>query len=198
MTGQGTETKRLPKAIREALPEELQAKTRIYAKDFPAELQRRGLATFRVGARAARGARPARLDPPPVPEVGLPVEREPGADRGRGRAARRLEGRRRVPQRLVAEREERASGRLGSSPSGTSRSSWSTSRRASRARVPPEVARDVVGPRARPVPRPQRRDVGGEGHHPGRALPLPLLARRAVRVGAAHPRGRRARRRRST
>jgi len=38
MTGQGTETKRLPKAIREALPEELQAKTRIYAKDFPAEL----------------------------------------------------------------------------------------------------------------------------------------------------------------
>jgi len=38
MTGQGTETKRLPKAIREALPEEMQAKTRIYAKDFPAEL----------------------------------------------------------------------------------------------------------------------------------------------------------------
>jgi uncharacterized protein YecE (DUF72 family) len=39
MTGQGTETKRLPKAIREALPEEQQAKTRIYAKDLPAELQ---------------------------------------------------------------------------------------------------------------------------------------------------------------
>src|SRR6186713_208109 len=38
MTGQGTETKRLPKAIREALPEELQAKSRIYTKDFPAEL----------------------------------------------------------------------------------------------------------------------------------------------------------------
>jgi uncharacterized protein YecE (DUF72 family) len=38
MTGQGTETRRLPKAIREALPEELQAKTRIYLKDFPAEL----------------------------------------------------------------------------------------------------------------------------------------------------------------
>src|SRR5918912_728594 len=30
MTGQGTETRRLPKPIREALPEELQAKTRIY------------------------------------------------------------------------------------------------------------------------------------------------------------------------
>jgi len=38
MTGQGTETKRLPKAIREALPAELGAKTRIYAKDLPAEL----------------------------------------------------------------------------------------------------------------------------------------------------------------
>src|SRR6266446_6252166 len=38
MTGQGTETKRLPKAIREALPPELQEKTRIYAKDFPDEL----------------------------------------------------------------------------------------------------------------------------------------------------------------
>jgi uncharacterized protein YecE (DUF72 family) len=38
MTGQGTETRRLPKAIREALPEDLQAKSRIYAKDLPAEL----------------------------------------------------------------------------------------------------------------------------------------------------------------
>src|SRR3954454_5430042 len=38
MTGQGTETRRLPKAIREALPDELQAKTRIYLKDFPAEI----------------------------------------------------------------------------------------------------------------------------------------------------------------
>src|SRR5919204_269076 len=38
MTGQGTESRRLPKVIREALPEDLQAKSRIYAKDFPAEL----------------------------------------------------------------------------------------------------------------------------------------------------------------
>src|SRR5437879_3050889 len=38
MTGQGTETRRLPKAIREALPPEMQEKTRIYAKDFPAEV----------------------------------------------------------------------------------------------------------------------------------------------------------------
>src|SRR6476661_5100537 len=47
MTGQGTETKRLPKAIREALPEELQAKSRIYLKDFPDELNAEVWRTFR-------------------------------------------------------------------------------------------------------------------------------------------------------
>jgi uncharacterized protein YecE (DUF72 family) len=47
MTGQGTETKRLPKAIREALPEELQAKSRIYLKDFPEELNGEIWRTFR-------------------------------------------------------------------------------------------------------------------------------------------------------
>jgi uncharacterized protein YecE (DUF72 family) len=38
MTGQGTETKRLPKAIRDELPPDVREKTRIYAKDLPAEL----------------------------------------------------------------------------------------------------------------------------------------------------------------
>ncbi len=38
LTGQGTETRRLPKPIREALPEELAAKSRIYLKDLPDEL----------------------------------------------------------------------------------------------------------------------------------------------------------------
>src|SRR6476469_351838 len=38
LTGQPTETKRLPKSIREVLPSELQAKPRIYAKDLPDEL----------------------------------------------------------------------------------------------------------------------------------------------------------------
>src|SRR5690348_7029278 len=47
MTGQGTETKRLPKAIREALPEELQAKSRIYLKDLPDELADEVWRTFR-------------------------------------------------------------------------------------------------------------------------------------------------------
>jgi len=38
MTGQGTETKRLPKAIRDELSPVLREKSRIYAKDLPAEL----------------------------------------------------------------------------------------------------------------------------------------------------------------
>jgi uncharacterized protein YecE (DUF72 family) len=38
MTGQPTETKRLPKAIREALPDEVRAKPRIYARDLPPEV----------------------------------------------------------------------------------------------------------------------------------------------------------------
>jgi uncharacterized protein YecE (DUF72 family) len=39
MTGQPTETRRLPKTIREELPEELKAKVRIYARDLPGELR---------------------------------------------------------------------------------------------------------------------------------------------------------------
>jgi uncharacterized protein YecE (DUF72 family) len=39
LTGQPTEVKRLPKVIREALPAELAAKTRIYARDLPAEIR---------------------------------------------------------------------------------------------------------------------------------------------------------------
>ena len=39
LTGQPTETKRLPKAIREVLPDELKAKARIYAKDLPTEVR---------------------------------------------------------------------------------------------------------------------------------------------------------------
>ena len=39
MTGQPTEVKRLPKDLREALPADLAAKSRIYAKDLPEELR---------------------------------------------------------------------------------------------------------------------------------------------------------------
>ena len=49
LTGQPTETKRLPKAIRIALPAELQAKARIYAKDLPDELAEEVWAQFADG-----------------------------------------------------------------------------------------------------------------------------------------------------
>ena len=49
MTGQGTETKRLPKAIRSELPGPAASKTRIYAKDLPAELLDAVWAAFREG-----------------------------------------------------------------------------------------------------------------------------------------------------
>ena len=49
MTGQGTETKRLPKSIRTALPEPVASKTRIYAKDLPDELLDEVWRTFREG-----------------------------------------------------------------------------------------------------------------------------------------------------
>jgi uncharacterized protein YecE (DUF72 family) len=39
MTGQPTETRRLPKDLRDALPSEVAEKTRIYAKDLPEELR---------------------------------------------------------------------------------------------------------------------------------------------------------------
>jgi uncharacterized protein YecE (DUF72 family) len=47
MTGHPTEVKRLPKALREALPPELASKTRLYAKDLPAEIHDEVWAIFR-------------------------------------------------------------------------------------------------------------------------------------------------------
>lgn len=49
MTGQPTETKRLPKPIREELPAELAEKPRIYAKDLPDELRDEVWRMFRDG-----------------------------------------------------------------------------------------------------------------------------------------------------
>jgi uncharacterized protein YecE (DUF72 family) len=49
MTGQPTETRRLPRAIREALPPALATKPRIYAKDLPGEIADEVWATFADG-----------------------------------------------------------------------------------------------------------------------------------------------------
>src|SRR5437879_4364250 len=56
MTGQPTETKRLPKPIREALPEAVRDKTRLYPKDLPAELVEERWAYFRNGIEALRAS----------------------------------------------------------------------------------------------------------------------------------------------
>ena len=56
MTGQGTETKRLPKAIRESLPPPIAAKTRVYAKDLAPDALDEVWATFRDGLEPLREA----------------------------------------------------------------------------------------------------------------------------------------------
>lgn len=56
MTGQPTETRRLPKDLRAALPEALAAKPRIYAKDLPDELRDQVWAWFAEGLEPLREA----------------------------------------------------------------------------------------------------------------------------------------------
>jgi uncharacterized protein YecE (DUF72 family) len=56
MTGQPTETKRLPKALRDALPAEVAAKSRIYARDLPAELQDEVWRLFMEGLEPLRAS----------------------------------------------------------------------------------------------------------------------------------------------
>src|SRR5438105_920781 len=56
MTGQPTEVKRLPKSIREELPQELAQKSRIYGKDLPAELYDQAWAAFKEGIEPLREA----------------------------------------------------------------------------------------------------------------------------------------------
>jgi len=79
MTGQPSEVKRLPKDIREALPEKLKEKARIYGKDLPAELHDEVWNAFKQGVEPLSG-RPARRDLPAVSALGLSVQRGARAD----------------------------------------------------------------------------------------------------------------------
>jgi uncharacterized protein YecE (DUF72 family) len=56
MTGQPSEVKRLPKEIREALPETLKEKSRIYGKDLPGELVDEVWGAFKRGIEPLRAA----------------------------------------------------------------------------------------------------------------------------------------------
>ena len=111
MTGQPTETKRLPKVLREALPEELAAKPRIYAKDLPDELRDDVWAWFLDGLEPLRDAGQLGSILLQYPRWFFTVIGEPRPDRGGDRAAARgrHDRRGRVPQRVVVQREERRS-----------------------------------------------------------------------------------------
>jgi uncharacterized protein YecE (DUF72 family) len=54
MTGQPTETKRLPKAVRDELPEDTKAKARVYAKDLPDDLREEVWRMFVAGLEPLR------------------------------------------------------------------------------------------------------------------------------------------------
>ena len=56
MTGQPTETKRLPKDLRESLPDELAAKPRLYSKDLPSEVRDEVWRRFAAGLEPLRAA----------------------------------------------------------------------------------------------------------------------------------------------
>lgn len=56
MTGQPSEVKRLPKALREELPEKLKEKARIYGKDLPGELQDQLWTAFLEGVQPLKEA----------------------------------------------------------------------------------------------------------------------------------------------
>ena len=56
MTGQPSEVKRLPKDLREALPEQLQEKARIYRKDLPEDVYEEIWAAFKQGVEPLRQA----------------------------------------------------------------------------------------------------------------------------------------------
>ena len=176
LTGQPTETKRLPKAIREALPRDARGQGPRLRQGPARRAPRRGLAHLRGRPRPARRARPAGRRLPPVPEVVLHLVGEPRRDpRGEGRAgAVRAPGRRRVPQRDLVQREERRAD--APLPRGRGHPARD-GRRAAGVQVVGAAGRrhDVEGPRGRPVPRPAERDLGGhEGPRDRRALPLPL------------------------
>ena len=117
MTGQGTETKRLPKVIRDELPDDLRAKPRIYAKDLPAELRTPSGRCSATGSLRSR-PRPARFDPAPVSDVGLPVVGEPGAIED---AVERLDGWRARSSSATGRGSTRRtpSGRCASSPTAS-------------------------------------------------------------------------------
>ena len=133
LTGQPSETKRLPKDIRTALPEDLAAKARIYARDLPRELSDELFRLFREGLEplvesGQLGAillqYPRWVFPSSESRDAIVEAKERLADAGVGR----------VPPRQLVQREERGADAAVPVGPRRSRSSSSMGRRASRAR----------------------------------------------------------------
>ena len=189
MTGQPTETKRLPKALREALPGEIAEKSRIYAKDLPDDLRDDVWAWFADGLEPLQEAGQLGSILLQYPRwfftssenrdtIEESVERLRKAgmvpavefrsaswfnDKNIERTLKFL-GDRKIPLVMVESRRDssRACRRSSLRPRPTSPSSASTG----------------------DAPRPGRPE-----HQDRRALPLPLRRGRARGVGAARPRG---------
>ena len=187
MTGQPTETKRLPKDLREALPEEIAAKPRIYAKDLPDELADDVWAWFADALEPLKEAGQLGSILLQYPrwfftssENRDQIEEATGRLREAGMTGA-------VEFRSASWFNEKNIERTLKFL-GDRRSRWSssTSRRAS-SRACRRRRGDLAGPRDRALPRSADRDLGGEGHPGRRALPLPVRPRRARGMGAARP-----------
>ena len=176
MTGQPTETKRLPKDLREALPAELAAKA-AHLREGPAGRPARrrlgagsptGSSRSRRPASSARSCSSTRAGSSPRRRTATTIEEAVGRLRDAGmtgavefRSAswfneKNLERTIGVPRRPEDPARHR--------------------RRAAGLQVerPADRRRDLAGPRDRALPRPAGRDLGGEGHPDRRALPLPV------------------------
>ena len=124
MTGQPTETKRLPKDLREALPGEVAEKARIYAKDLPDALRDDVWAWFADGLEPLQEAGQLGSILLQYPrwfftssENRDTIEESVGA-----LARRRDDAGRRVPQRVVVQRQEhRADARVPRRPEDPAR-----------------------------------------------------------------------------
>ena len=183
LTGQPTETKRLPKAIREALPPTLADKARLYAKDLPGELLAEVWRTLRGRPRAAR--RDAASWAPSSSST-------PSGSSPRRRTATRSARRERLARaRDSGSRSSSATGRGSTRRTPSGRCASSRTRaiplvmvdgpQGFKSSIPPVVATTSKDLGRGPVPRPADRDLGGhEGSRDGRAVPLPVRQGRAA------------------
>ena len=176
MTGQPSEVKRLPKEIREELPLELLDKKRGSTARTCRPSSRDAIwDQFRTGSR--RSTRPASWAPS--------SSSTRAGSSPRTRAATRS-SRRRSGWGTSAWRSSSAA-----APGSTRRTPSGRSRFLEKYQIPfvmvdePQTRRAAAADRGRhltragggPLPRPAHRDLGGEGHPGGRALPLPVRRR---------------------